>query len=111
MYDCGDLFSKAKIMWADTSLNSGLPWEKPDPVTDFPDSEAGFQRFVPDTFQRILYQNLDAQSSLLLMNAEPCLGRGPPPNLLFFVLVVGRVGFGGSHEPRGPHLVSTDPLS
>lgn len=45
----------------------------------FPDLEASFQRFAPDTFQRILYQNLDAQPSLQLMNAWASLGRGPPP--------------------------------
>lgn len=38
-------------------------------MTYIPDSEAQFQRVVQDTFQRILYQNLDAQSSLLLINA------------------------------------------
>lgn len=69
-------------------------------MTDIPDSEAQFQRFVQDTFQRILYQNLDAQSSLLLINACTSFRARPflPPTALSLTGV--KIGFGGSFEPR-----------
>lgn len=63
------MFSKGRIEDVGHLPNAGLAREEPALVTDTPDSEAQFQRFVQDTFQRILYQNLDVQSSLLLINA------------------------------------------